>query len=304
MPSAVLTRFLPVAGTHGWRGQQTGGWSVPSSTERMWQRRQGHGAFGVHASAQTCNQGHVVDAKGESGFLRAVLAAMDGNEASAGPTCVLVTTKQSALNRPPATQPRGHQHGGHSVLARKVRDSATAAVEYDHDGAASIVRLDTRARPPAVTGLVVPIDIDAIESQTIRACAHVFKEGAEVSHPLVTHSDASPTVESVRRITGVTAAGLRGLPRAVLPSPGVIGRMPMPEVSVLANGAAARLGMATPEVVSLHDGFATARASADPVGRPVRRSAKGRKVVECLATQVCSSHSSKHNQSIAAVGVD
>lgn len=26
MPDSVVTRFLPVAGTHGWRGQQTGGW--------------------------------------------------------------------------------------------------------------------------------------------------------------------------------------------------------------------------------------------------------------------------------------
>jgi len=57
--------------------------------------------------------------------------------------------------------------------------------------ATAIVVLCASICPPAITGLIVPVVIDAIKGFSFRAWTHVFKKGREAVNPSFTHGDSA-----------------------------------------------------------------------------------------------------------------
>lgn len=89
-------------------------------------------------------------------------------------------------------------------------------LEWHHQGAALIVSLLLRGRPSAISGFVVPIDINPVEAGPLGPGPHVFDERLEAVQPSLTHDDAAPSIDSIMSVLRLCATALRVAPRLVL----------------------------------------------------------------------------------------
>lgn len=75
----------------------------------------------------------------------------------------------------------------------------------------AISRLLGLGRPFAVPGLIVPVAVDAVDSHSVRPCAHVGKEIPEGQPPFA-DSDAPAAISRIRGVPRVIAPGHHPVP--------------------------------------------------------------------------------------------
>jgi hypothetical protein len=112
-----------------------------------------------------------------------------------------------------------------SVLKRGSADASVSgplglrhslSVELNHHVGSLVSRLDSPRRPSAVRSVVMSVDVDSIQRESLWAWSHVLNEARELSHPLRVDRDAAPTVIGELFGPWIQAAVLHGLPRFVL----------------------------------------------------------------------------------------
>lgn len=102
-------------------------------------------------------------------------------------------------------------------MAARLSHREHAITDENQTVATRVIRLFNVRRPAAIPGLVVPVMIDAIESQSQRPRAHVGEEVFELL-PALAYLDAAPAVVLPGPHIWIGAAPLHGCPDAVLRS--------------------------------------------------------------------------------------
>jgi hypothetical protein len=89
------------------------------------------------------------------------------------------------------------------------------AVNRDIFGVALIVRLLMSCCPAAVSRLVIPVNVDAVNGAAIRGKAHVFHKILKAVKPSVAHGDSASSVIGIVPVDGIEASSLHFTPNAV-----------------------------------------------------------------------------------------
>lgn len=169
--------------------------------------------------------------------------------------------------------------------------------------AATVPGLGGAVRPPAVTGLIVPVDVDPVQASTRRSRTHVLQEGFEAVAPALAHRDTATAV--VLPVDGqrVHGAIFGHRPRAILAAELSVSstarRVCVPPARVaFSRHAATALGVATSKMHGADKSFGATLTAATPNNSPalprrIRRSFNHGQTPICLPSQIqrrCSRH--------------
>jgi hypothetical protein len=126
--------------------------------------------------------------------------------------------------------------------------------------AAAIVGLFLHGRPTAIARFVIPVVVDAVDREAMRALTHVSQEIIE-DQPSFADSDAAPSIVFPNMAFWIEASGFHGRPRTVGVSNAflVCGGVPVSGLSFpFSLKAPAARGVATRQIVADGDDFDTA----------------------------------------------
>lgn len=97
----------------------------------------------------------------------------------------------------------------------KGADKMAFPVDYNPLRVAPVALALRFGNPSAILGRVVPINVDAINHEAIRARPHISGEGVEIVDPSITNADAAPAIVLELFHSGVSASILHGRPHSV-----------------------------------------------------------------------------------------
>lgn len=122
----------------------------------------------------------------------------------------------------PAEQKATFQRAGLEVeIAFPLGDGLHATVEADDVIHPSVVGLIEATRPSAVSRLVVPVHVDALNRMAARARPHINQERGEAVPPTVAHRNPTPAVVLEGSRIWVEASRFGGAPRPIFARVGV-----------------------------------------------------------------------------------
>jgi hypothetical protein len=99
---------------------------------------------------------------------------------------------------------------------RPLRGRMAFAIDGNYMVGSSVIALLAFSGPPAISGLVVAIVIDAIKRRTFRSRPHVAQECREIIAPLIVHGDPPSAVQRIYREPIVETSHFGGCPRTIL----------------------------------------------------------------------------------------
>lgn len=122
---------------------------------------------------------------------------------------------EHALSGPALLVPSLEHVVAPSQVIRPVRERLSLAVPGYQDSVSPISYLSGPCRPAAITGLIVPVVVDAVQLHPFWTFSHVSKERLETISPLVAHCDASTSVVPMLSFVRISAPRFCRRPRLI-----------------------------------------------------------------------------------------